>query len=284
MSESADNLIARVNQARRGHEMASELLSEAKGKVVTLYRAIGEAELQDVLRYGDYDLNPHGGGKYFALDEAGARRFASTSINNGLRMTITSIQVPESILEQGDRIYDPGGGGASIHFSDAELPDIYRSSNPVEILDAPWVTPIGGNAGENSGPSFKPRFEPPTPSGNLHAELPAAQVTNAIENTGENAHFRGTLRGAGRALGPAGALLDAYSLKEAYDADGGTIGENVQSTAGGIAGGWAGAAAGAAIGSAVLPGLGTVIGGAIGGIAGSSAGSKIAEGIGNLFD
>lgn len=94
---------------------------------------------------------------------------------------------------------------------------------------------------------------------------------------------RSVLRGAGKALGPLGVALDAYSLKEAWDADGGKVGENVTSTAGGVAGGWAGAAAGAAIGSAAGP-VGTVVGGVIGGVIGSGVGSKVAEGIGNLFD
>lgn len=104
-------------------------------------------------------------------------------------------------------------------------------------------------------------------------------LSKALVEGLENAH----IQRASKALGPLGFALDAYSLKEAWDADGGKVGENVTSTAGGVAGGWAGAAAGAAIGSAAGP-VGTVVGGVIGGVVGSGVGSKVAEGIGNLFD
>lgn len=113
---------------------------------------------------------------------------------------------------------------------------------------------------------------------------PNSLFTESIPDAAGSSQLRGILRGGSRALGPIGVALDAYSLKEAWDADGGRIGENVTSTAGGIAGGLGGAAAGAAIGSAILPVGGTIIGGVIGGVVGSGAGSAIAEGIGNLFD
>ncbi len=113
---------------------------------------------------------------------------------------------------------------------------------------------------------------------------PNSLFTESIPDAAGSSQLRGILRGGSRALGPLGVALDAYSLKEAWDADGGRIGENVTSTAGGIAGGLGGAAAGAAIGSAILPVGGTIIGGVIGGVVGSGAGSAIAEGIGNLFD
>jgi hypothetical protein len=97
----------------------------------------------------------------------------------------------------------------------------------------------------------------------------------------------GVLRGVDRILGPAGYLLDAYSLHEAYESDGGRIGENFKETAGGVAGGagggWAGAAAGAAIGTAIVPGVGTVVGGLIGGIVGGMAGEEAGGFLGKLF-
>jgi hypothetical protein len=85
----------------------------------------------------------------------------------------------------------------------------------------------------------------------------------------------GAGRFASRALGPVGVALDAYSLKEAWDEDGGKVGENFKETAGGVVGGVVGGVAiGAALGS-VVPGVGTVIGGVIGGIAGSIGGEWI---------
>jgi len=85
------------------------------------------------------------------------------------------------------------------------------------------------------------------------------------------------LRRGLKALGPIGAALDIVSLGQAFEADGGRMGENFKETAGGVIGGTVGGIAmGAAIGS-VFPGVGTVIGGAIGGIIGSMAGERIGE-------
>ncbi|MBW4490641.1 MAG: hypothetical protein KME12_22945 [Trichocoleus desertorum ATA4-8-CV12] len=286
MSGSADELGARIERARRGVQTANELLSEARGNLVTLYRAISEMELKDVLRYGDYCLNPHGSGKYFALDEAGARRFASTSINDGLRMTITSWRVPEAFLEFGDTVDDPGGAIEAIHFSDEVLPDLYRFTGQIEIIDAPWVPSIGGDFGQGgSSFAFRPDL-PTTPGANSFLESPTARAANIPGGA--------AFRGADRVLGPLGYAMDAYELKEAYEADGG-FGENFRSTAGGIAGSMGGAAAGAKAGVAAGAAIGALFGGVgaapgavigglvgsiAGGIAGNTIGSEIGENLG----
>ncbi|MBD1867981.1 hypothetical protein H6F95_11850 [Cyanobacteria bacterium FACHB-471] len=105
-------------------------------------------------------------------------------------------------------------------------------------------------------------------------------------NIADSSAFQG-LRQADRVLGPAGYLLDAYSLHEAYEADGGRMGDNFRETAGefvgGAAGGWAGATAGAAIGTAIFPGVGTVVGGIIGGVVGGMAGEEAGGFLGGLF-
>ena len=91
------------------------------------------------------------------------------------------------------------------------------------------------------------------------------------------------LEGVGKVARPVGIVLDAISLGQAYQADGGRIGENTGRTASGITGGalggWGGAAAGAAIGTAIFPGVGTVVGGIIGGIGGALAGDAAGKGI-----
>jgi hypothetical protein len=99
--------------------------------------------LNDLLHYGDYDLAPSGGGKYFSFSEEGAGQFAESSLNAGRKMTITSVEVPTSILEKGYRFYDPGGGNDSIHFADEVLPELYEMMDQPKILDAPWVRLIG---------------------------------------------------------------------------------------------------------------------------------------------
>ena len=88
------------------------------------------------------------------------------------------------------------------------------------------------------------------------------------------------VKGAGKALGAAGALLSAgvsvyefataESSAERMDA----VGEG----AGGFGGAMAGAALGATIGS-VIPGIGTVIGGAVGGLIGGFLGSELGKGL-----
>ena len=109
----------------------------------TLYRAVDVPELNDVLHLGDYNLAPSEGGKYFSFSEEGTRQFAESSFNAGRKMTITSVEVPNSILEKGYRFFDPGGGNDSIHFADEVLPELYGAMDLPKILDAPWVPLIG---------------------------------------------------------------------------------------------------------------------------------------------
>ena len=88
------------------------------------------------------------------------------------------------------------------------------------------------------------------------------------------------VKGAGKALGAAGALLSAgvsvyefataESSAERMDA----VGEGV----GGFGGAMAGAALGATIGS-IVPGVGTLIGGAVGGLIGGFLGSELGKGL-----
>ncbi|HVB25418.1 MAG TPA: hypothetical protein VNG51_26010, partial [Ktedonobacteraceae bacterium] len=119
--------------------------TSATSDTVTLYRAVDQKEFNDVLRYGDYNLSPHGGGKYFSFTEEGTQQFANSSFNAGRNMTVTSIDVPrstlESMIETGDAypFFDSGGGNESIHIADEALPDFYEAMGLPQILDAPWV-------------------------------------------------------------------------------------------------------------------------------------------------
>jgi LysM repeat protein len=103
-----------------------------------------------------------------------------------------------------------------------------------------------------------------------------------------------------KVIGPlgvaAGVAIDVHTLKTAYNADGGQVGDNFKRESAGIAGSWAGGAVGATIGSiagsavagaaagSVVPGFGTAAGFVVGaGIAvagayfGSKAGEKVYE-------
>lgn len=88
------------------------------------------------------------------------------------------------------------------------------------------------------------------------------------------------VKGAGKALGAAGALLSAgvsvyeYATAESSAERMDAVGEGV----GGFGGAMAGAALGATIGS-IVPGVGTLIGGAVGGLIGGFLGSELGKGL-----
>jgi hypothetical protein len=100
----------------------------------TIYRAIGPAELAALEATGTYGFSPNASGKYFALSEEGVYQFANSSFNAGEDMTITSTKVPTKVLGSGYFFNDPGGAGASVHFTDPQLPKLYSTMTPVQIL------------------------------------------------------------------------------------------------------------------------------------------------------
>jgi hypothetical protein len=111
---------------------------------VTLFRVVGEGELGDILRFGDYGLSPNFSGKYFALTEEGARAFMASGFNAGRRMVLTSISVSASFLARGSIFPDVGGAGEPVHFADEVPPDLYAASELPRLLDARWIKALGG--------------------------------------------------------------------------------------------------------------------------------------------
>jgi hypothetical protein len=93
---------------------------------IILYRAIGERELNDLLRFGDYGPSPNSFGKYFAFTLAGVQQFAGARINLSRRMTTTSIEIPASLL-----------------LGEDALPALYRAARLPRIVDAPWAPRLG---------------------------------------------------------------------------------------------------------------------------------------------
>lgn len=64
----------------------------------------------------------------------------SATATDGLRRhstwenhTMTSTTVPTSVVFMGTRIPDPLGAGPSVHFSDPQLPIVYRSMSPIKV-------------------------------------------------------------------------------------------------------------------------------------------------------
>jgi len=109
----------------------------------------------------------------------------------------------------------------------------------------------------------------------------------------------GTVSTAGKVVGRGALVVGIYftgkHLKQAYEEDGGKMGENFKDAAIEEAGGWtgalivgeAGAEIGAVIGTAICPGLGTAIGGVVGGLIGGAigyySGNKIGSFMADLF-
>ncbi|GAB4187399.1 MAG: hypothetical protein Fur005_49220 [Roseiflexaceae bacterium] len=131
-----------VNSACADGDCGNEVRTTAD-KAVSLFRAIDDAELPDLLRFGDYGFSPSGSGKYFALTKEGLDQFVQAAWNAGRKLTTTQMQVPQEVLKLGYRFFDPKGGGESIHFADDVLPVVYKVAGLPKILDAPWVRTIG---------------------------------------------------------------------------------------------------------------------------------------------
>ena len=107
--------------------------------LIPLYRGVQKEELEDLLRYGDLGMNPHDGGKYFSFFREGAEQFAGATSYHGGDVAIISIRVTPDQLFTGRYVWDPNGGGYSVHFSNDAMIDIYENMPLPVILDAPWI-------------------------------------------------------------------------------------------------------------------------------------------------
>ena len=110
--------------------LASSVYGLSK-QYVTLYRAVNDEELAIIQSTGTYGFNPNGSGKYFAQSEQGARNIRNSFPSNN---TITRIQVPTSTLYAGTNFNDTGGAGPSVHYADTQLPVVYSTMTPIQIL------------------------------------------------------------------------------------------------------------------------------------------------------
>lgn len=128
---------SQTQAAARASATPTAARSPTPGIPVPLFRAIGETELEVVLALGNYGHSPSEGGKYFALTEDGARKFAKTPFNRGRQMTITSITIPYAFTARGFPFNDWGGAGPSIHFGEDDLDDLYRVMSSIVILGPP---------------------------------------------------------------------------------------------------------------------------------------------------
>lgn len=99
---------------------------------VTIYRAIQPIEKSYVDRFGTYGHSPSRGGKYFSPTLEGALSFRKAYPDSSY---ITRIRVPLRVVEQAFAHPDPGAAGQALHFSEDQLPLLYSTMSPIQILD-----------------------------------------------------------------------------------------------------------------------------------------------------
>jgi RHS repeat-associated protein len=102
-----------------------------------LYRAIDPTELAYLQAHGDYGFSPNQSGKYFALTMAGVVNFVNMPQNANRNLTITYTSVPNNVADTGSRFNDTGAAGPSVHFSDPQLPPVYKTMTPPQIVPTP---------------------------------------------------------------------------------------------------------------------------------------------------
>ena len=97
-----------------------------------LFRAVEKAELDDVLRYGDYNIHPNSTFKRFAFDEGSLDAFIKA--NPGRNYTKTFIDLPTEKLDFMIKHGDPGGVGKAIGIDVFENPQFYDWFKGVNVL------------------------------------------------------------------------------------------------------------------------------------------------------
>jgi len=111
---------------------ASSQATTVEGGTTRLWRAVEPPELQDVLRYGDYNIHPNSTFKRFAFDEESLINFIKA--NPDRSYTKTFIDVPSENLDLMYRHADPGGAGPSIGIDVYEHPEFYDWFDQVQVV------------------------------------------------------------------------------------------------------------------------------------------------------
>jgi len=285
----ADDLMARINEAKSRQQEAQSQLSEVSGALK------GVSVATEIERLGNRISE-------FSRTENAIANEARSSLQSPqmehLRRAHTAGEVTEVQIGGRSIIYEPdlaGFGASAMSLGDgfALAPRAFSSQEELTktfLHELHRLHTSNVRNGNISGPSMQDAVRAETDAAYNFANQAYASVSERLSRTSHMPQslrrFSDTvvsglesapIRGLSRALGPLGAALDTYSLHEAYEADGGRMGENFKETAGGVVGGIAGGAAvGAAMGS-VVPGVGTVVGGIVGGILGSMGGEWLGE-------
>jgi hypothetical protein len=212
------------------------------------------------------DVGGHGIGTRF--NGPGWNVFAQDStLNNGAYRSLENewarhINAGNNVaITQGELFYDQGGlrpSGMRVEYTVNDRPFMREFAN------------VAGGASDSIATLGK-----------------GERILGSVAKIGEG------LDGLGKVAVPVAVALDGARLANAYQEDGGRIGEHTITTAGSVAGGWAGALGGAAAGAeggaalggtigAFFGGVGAVPGAAIGGLVGGLGGG-IVGGIGGSW-
>lgn len=278
---SADELMTRVNEAKSRHQEAQNQLNEVSGALKGIFIGMELARRQlprsarDVLRL-TRPVNARSIER-LKLGISGVNLEAILGANEWTRTTLINPKDGKKGKPTISQIWRSPTGNESIRLTPKKgLIGVRGFNGPYGGAGGYWfqelpyehALDIKGNtipAGKNK--------EYPNKDLRTHFQVSPGSRVSGIVRALDNA----PIRGLSRALGPLGAALDTYSLYEAYESDGGRMGENFKETAGGVVGGIAGGVAvGAAMGS-VVPVVGTVVGGIVGGIVGSMGGGWLGD-------
>jgi hypothetical protein len=161
----------------RGGPGASGPRFEREGTRIKLYRAMGPDDVYALMRYGEFEYNPHGSGKYFSFTKEDAVQAGRVLYGPGA--TIVETTVPASFIpaEPGTQavhqphirasqagraatmivgevevFYDPNGGGWSLHVNDEALDALNKQMTRPRILESPAVT-VGSEAAVPTEPT-----------------------------------------------------------------------------------------------------------------------------------
>ena len=164
---------------------APRLQVDRSGRV-KLYRTIVKAELQALVKHGDFSFAPSGGGKYFSFSAEDALALAAKSPGGAEAYTLIETTVPRSFLPettdtvhkvnqphlparpgpasliQGDVIIqvDRQGAGWALHVDDEALTAMNKLITRPEIVQSPGTPKVPAGGSSHGTPPAKPPDKP----------------------------------------------------------------------------------------------------------------------------
>jgi RHS repeat-associated protein len=116
-----------------GDDLADAVADAPSADTTRLWRAVEAEELQDLHRFGDYNIHENSVFKRFAFDEASLDAFAKA--NPERSYTKTYFDLPNDKLQHMVEHGDPRGVGRAIGIDVYETPEFYDWMGPVHIVE-----------------------------------------------------------------------------------------------------------------------------------------------------